>query len=278
MNTSVFEGTMADMSYPQIEAAIQDHAAVLLPVSVIEEHGPHLCTGTDMYLTGVVCRKVREALMEQGHNTVIAPPFYWGVNSITDGFTGSFTISRETAQSLLKELMENLARWGFRYIFLISFHGDFRHMKMLAETAVGMNLKNCQVNYLADQSVFQQLGYTSLPACLLPVPLSPAAAAIETACIDIHAGAMETSWMALEYGNLVDLECAGRLQPTQLKMSDMKQWIRGGDSTKQLTPLGYCGNPANVQLDSIQEIEQEVVCAYADCISLQLQNSEKRIQ
>lgn len=80
MNTSVFEGTMADMSYPQIEAAIRKHAAVLLPVSVMEEHGPHLCTGTDMYLTGVVCRKIRETLMEQGHNTVIAPPVYWGVN------------------------------------------------------------------------------------------------------------------------------------------------------------------------------------------------------
>ena len=83
MNTSVFKGTMAEMSYPQIEAAIQQQAAVLLPVSVIEEHGPHLCTGTDMYLTGVVCRKIRDELQQQGKSTVIAPPFYWGINSIT---------------------------------------------------------------------------------------------------------------------------------------------------------------------------------------------------
>lgn len=266
MNTSVFEGTMADMSYPQIEAAIRKHAAVLLPVSVMEEHGPHLCTGTDMYLTGVVCRKIRETLMEQGHNTVIAPPVYWGVNSITDGFTGSFTIRRETAQSLLKEIMEDLAGWGFQNIFLISFHGDFRHMDMLAQTTVEMDLKNCQVYYLADHSVFQQLGYAPLPACLLPVTLPLDTAALEASCIDIHAGAMETSWMALEYGNLVDTECAGILKATQLKMSDMKNWIRGGDCAKQLTPLGYCGNPANIQLDKIQQIEQAVVRAYADCI------------
>ena len=104
MNTSVFKGTMAEMSYPQIEAAIQQQAAVLLPVSVIEEHGPHLCTGTDMYLTGVVCRKIRDELQQQGKSTVIAPPFYWGINSITDGFTGSFSIRKETAQALLKEI------------------------------------------------------------------------------------------------------------------------------------------------------------------------------
>lgn len=270
MNTSVFKGTMAEMSYPQIEAALQQQAVVLLPVSVIEEHGPHLCTGTDMYLTGVVCRKIRDELQQQGKSTVIAPPFYWGINSITDGFTGSFSIRKETAQALLKEIIENLDSWGFQHIFLVSFHGDFRHMRMLAETVIELHSKSSPVAYLADQSIFQQLGYAPLPDCLISVSLSPDTIAIETSCIDIHAGAMETSWMALQYEQLVDMECAKALQPTQLKLCDMKQWIQGGSSAKQLTLLGYCGNPANIQLDKIQQVEQEVIRAYTDQILMNL--------
>ena len=51
MGYSIFQDTMVDMTYPQIEEAIENGACALLPISVVEEHGPHLCTGTDIYLT-----------------------------------------------------------------------------------------------------------------------------------------------------------------------------------------------------------------------------------
>ena len=46
---SIFHETMADMTYPEIEAAAKRHAILLWPMGVIEEHGPQLPLGTDIY-------------------------------------------------------------------------------------------------------------------------------------------------------------------------------------------------------------------------------------
>src|SRR5574340_175791 len=44
---SIFEDTIAEMTYPQVEAAIVRGAVGLWAIGVIEQHGPHLPTGTD---------------------------------------------------------------------------------------------------------------------------------------------------------------------------------------------------------------------------------------
>ncbi len=49
MSYSIFQGTMADMTYQQVEEASKQRLPVLFPIAVIEEHGPHMCLGTDTY-------------------------------------------------------------------------------------------------------------------------------------------------------------------------------------------------------------------------------------
>ena len=39
MGYSIFQNTMVDMTYPQIEEEIKKGACALLPISVVEEHG-----------------------------------------------------------------------------------------------------------------------------------------------------------------------------------------------------------------------------------------------
>ena len=47
---NIFKDTMAEMTYKQIEKLVEQDAIVLFPVGIIEEHGPHLPLGTDIYL------------------------------------------------------------------------------------------------------------------------------------------------------------------------------------------------------------------------------------
>jgi len=110
MEYSIFRDTLVDMPYPEIEESIKQNACVLLPVSVVEEHGPHLCTGIDIYLTQSLCQKVKQKLEAKDQKVVMAPPFYWGVNSITNGFVGSFSIKPETMTMILLEILENLKK------------------------------------------------------------------------------------------------------------------------------------------------------------------------
>ena len=54
---SVFTGTIADLTWPEVESAGQRHAIMLLPVAVIEQHGPHLPLATDVYGAYLLCQK-----------------------------------------------------------------------------------------------------------------------------------------------------------------------------------------------------------------------------
>lgn len=60
MPYSIFSETMVDMKYTEIEKAAQEKWPVLLPIGVIEEHGPHMCLGTDVYLIYNLCKIVKK--------------------------------------------------------------------------------------------------------------------------------------------------------------------------------------------------------------------------
>ncbi|MFZ0836407.1 MAG: creatininase family protein, partial [Xanthobacteraceae bacterium] len=75
---ALLSDTMADMTAPQIAAAARRGAAVLLPIGVIETHGPHLPTGTDAFIATKLCQLTRGYAAAAGRELVVAPPFYWG--------------------------------------------------------------------------------------------------------------------------------------------------------------------------------------------------------
>lgn len=254
MEYSIFKDTLVDMPYPEIEASIKQNACVLLPISVIEEHGPHLCTGTDIYLTQSLCQQVKQKLVAKDHPVVIAPPFYWGVNSITDGFVGSFSIKPKTMTLMLLEILENLNKWGYKKIFLLNFHGDFIHIKTIVDIVVQANNMNIEAYFLIDKNLISQMHFNQDVSYLVSIELDPSKANLETNVIDIHAGAIETSWMALSYNKLVNTEKAKTLKATNLTFTDLKQWLNGGEVAKSMTPLGYCGNPSNIDLKKIKTI------------------------
>ncbi len=55
MGYTIFEDTLADMTFLEVEESARNNAVVLFPIAVIEEHGPHMCLGTDVYLAYQCC-------------------------------------------------------------------------------------------------------------------------------------------------------------------------------------------------------------------------------
>ncbi len=274
MEYSIFKNTMVDMTYPQIEEAISRGACVLLPVSVVEEHGPHLCLGTDIYLTQNASEKIKEALQSENCEALIAPPFYWGVNSITNGFTGSFEIKTETMSIVLLEVIRNLIRWGFDKIFLLNFHGDFAHIKTMIEVAEKANKETVKAYFVNLENVFYQLGYLQEKEYLVKVSLDQDNISLEREYLDIHAGAFETSWMEQSFKELVYSDIAKSLTPTNLSVCDLKNWSKGGDIAKGITPMGYLGNPANIDVEKIEKMIDVLIAQYSKSI-LNIINKDK---
>lgn len=130
---SIFDGTLVDMKWPEVEQAAKDGAIVLFPTGVIEEHGRHLSLGVDTYGAYIRCKLTKQYLEEKGLKTVIAPPFYWGINNATGSFPGSFTSRPETVSAVIYDALESLRRWGFPQVFVINHHADHAHQAAIID-------------------------------------------------------------------------------------------------------------------------------------------------
>src|SRR6266852_1361081 len=128
---SIFKETMADMTFPELARAAASRAVVLWGLGVIEQHGPHLSLGTDVYMPSELLRRVRTILATKGVSSVIMPPFYWGVNQVSGLFPGSFMVRPEVMIELMVDLIKSLKNDSFSTLFCVSGHGDALHNRTI---------------------------------------------------------------------------------------------------------------------------------------------------
>ncbi|WP_273320104.1 creatininase family protein [Vallitalea guaymasensis] len=248
-NKSIFDKTMADMTYQEIEEFIEKEAVVLFPIAVIEEHGPHLPLGTDTYLTYSMLRYIQEDLSKMNIDSIIAPPFYWGINKVTGGFVGSFTVKVDTMKAVLKDTIECLDRWGFKKVFFINLHGDSLHCKTILDVAKEIYESHMKIDaYDIIPEFFKNACGLDGKEPYILVQEDDGDFDDKQEYIDIHAGGFETSLMLIDFKELVDEDKARKLKSSKTTFQDLRKWQQGGESAKEVTPLGYCGNPSNINL------------------------------
>ncbi|MFV2175899.1 creatininase family protein [Actinomadura sp. LOL_016] len=244
MEYSIFAGSIADMTYTQVMDQAAAGAVALLPVGVIEQHGPHLPLGTDIYGAYQLCRLVQRRLRDSGVAALLAPPFYWGVNHVTSAFPGSFVTRRETAEMLLDDMLDGLAQAGFRSVFAINHHGDLEHNRMLADVFGRRPPGRPDVRFLDDGTMCRRLGQDpsarpwlvhDIPPEWEKLPPSPV--------LGVHAHDVETSLVVRYFPELVDHAALAGLPPTDLTPDDLAEWRRGGEHARRVTPDGYFGDP-----------------------------------
>ncbi len=257
MLTSIFEETIVTGNWQTVENAGREGQPILFPIGVIEEHGPHLPLGSDIYWSYFMCKMVKAVLERKGKKCVIAPPYYWGVNYCTGGFPGSFSLKPETMQQVLFELFENLKNFGFSQVYCFSYHGDAKHVKAIVSAIQRANAElGIRVRLVLEAMDLRLYGWTGEEDFLLvsdpsyPEEWFEEQEPSEQGLLDIHAGAFETAVMNYMCPGQVDLECACKLESSSLNHEGMKKWLQGGESTKEVVPLGYAGNPAGYEMVS----------------------------
>lgn len=258
----IFQNTMADMNWTEVREYAEKNAAVLLPLGVIEEHGPHLCLGTDIYTAHLYCLSVRDRLRALGTDAVIAPPFYWGICQATGGFIGSFSIRRETATALLVDILTSLHEFGFRRVFGVNAHGDIAHslaiLEAFRQASAALQITAC---YAFDQARLVHFGLTGEEPYLCPV--APQRIAVSSAAVpDVHAGDVETATIHAFYPELMNAERAKALPPVSLPDERGGDWLFGGH-IHALSSQGYLGAPADFE----SVLAQENIDDYADRIT-----------
>ncbi len=256
---------MIDLNWTDVKHAVDNKAIVLFPLGVIEEHGPHLCLGTDIYTAEVICSTVQRELTAKGIASIIAPPFYWGICQSTRGFMGSFGIRMETAQNLVLDILSSLHGFGFTEVYGINAHGDIEQNVLFmtafkeAHDAIGIDSRYC-----FRSEVMHFYGIKGDEPFICPIPRQEIAVS-DADAKDIHAGDIETAIINRYFGDCVDSALAKTLPAVEIAQEREMEWIIGG-RTREMSEMGYAGDPSRYDTVRIDEHIEDVTKRYVDAI------------
>lgn len=121
---------LEELRWPQIDALDRERTMVILPIGMVEEHGPHLPVGADtfgvMFEATGIARRVSQALPQW--KLVMMPPVHYGetgANEVGNDpvHPGTYGIRHTTLRSLVAHVGAQVAQNGFRWIFVLSGRG-----------------------------------------------------------------------------------------------------------------------------------------------------------
>jgi Uncharacterized protein, putative amidase len=135
----------AELTWPEFEKV--DKKVALLPVGVVEAHGPHLPLGTDALMAMYIAERAAE---EAG--VLLLPPIWYGYTYVLDKFPGTISISQETLYRLYKDVFLEAARNGVKYLVVVNGHGGNVDLLRTAarEVAKTTNLVVVLINWWVD--------------------------------------------------------------------------------------------------------------------------------
>jgi creatinine amidohydrolase len=91
---------------------------IILPIGILEKHGPHAPMGSDL----IRVRQLAKMAAEQEY-AVIFPDYFYGQVNEAKHIQGTFALPVDITLELLQATCDEIARNGFEKIFIINGHG-----------------------------------------------------------------------------------------------------------------------------------------------------------
>lgn len=234
------------MTWLEVEQLNLDEALVFLPVSPLEQHGPHLPIGMDLFGAEYLTRKMAE-LFQDLHPTwevLIVPGLPIGSNAFD--YPGSLFTRQRVIRDLLVDYGACMARHGLIHQVMISVHGGTGHIVAMEEAADILARRfKCRIiaPFGALASKFFHGGYDDQMEALTGTPLTPEERKMLRT--DWHAGWWETSLMLAACPHLVRPEY---LELQEVRVTDFRKV--NDQLVKSLNQgLGYLGAPAKASAE-----------------------------
>jgi creatinine amidohydrolase len=110
----------AEMTAPAIRALSKEDTLIVQPIAALEQHGPHLPTGTDIMIGGAIA----EAVERRHENSMLLLPVQWlGASAHHLRFGATATAELGTYIEMLCQIARPLLRDGYRRFMLLNSHG-----------------------------------------------------------------------------------------------------------------------------------------------------------
>jgi len=176
-----------EITSPQFSKAVALAGGVcVIPMGVIEKHGPHLPLGTDMF-------EARETAFRaaQKEYAIIFPPYFLGQIFEARHQAGTLAYSNDLLWKMLEETCNELSRNGIKKIILKNGHGG----------------NSSFLQYFCQSQLAGRKDYIVVLFRDGNDPVNgPEIKSLKKAKVDGHAGEEETSMMSVIRPGLVDLE------------------------------------------------------------------------
>jgi len=199
---------MEELTSPQFVKAVELSGGVcVIPMGIIEKHGPHLPLGTDLF-------ESREAATTAAKKeyAVVYPPYFVGQIFEARHQPGAVAYSNELMWKMLEETCNELSRNGLKKIVLVNGHGgNSSFLQYFCQSQLAV-----RKDYIVV--LFQE---RTNPA------YSKEIESLKKAKLDGHAGEEETAMMSYIRPDLVDVQAITSQS--------------GADQKRLNVPFGYTG-------------------------------------
>lgn len=242
---------LEELSWKQIDALDGEKTIFFLPISPLEEHGPHLPVGTDFLTAQDAAIEAVKILNKRNPELtyVLLPAIPVGYCKFASDFPGSISVSGRVVRDIVYSVGSSLARHGFKFLIICTYHMAIGHLK-----GIYSGMKKVMARY--DMKVYEPWGpyfYNN------EVEKREPKLGFDTSK-ELHAGFRETSLMKYQYPYLVD-ESYKKLQSIYRDLHSPRVL---GKTFKQLgLKDGYVGSPARADADYGRWFFNETVNVYA---------------
>lgn len=257
---------LLEMTWVEVGELNPDQTLIFVPISPIEEHGPHLPLGTDIFGAADIAEKAARMIGEEDPQlqAVLAPPIPLGCSDITADFPGTLSLKGTTLCALVEDFCSALVKSGFKNIIITNHHLDPVHLKAILTAIEGVASRH-------DVRIIENIGrivYSGMER----EEIRQGRAMGLNMHTEIHADVRETSFIMHGYPHLIKTD-PENLPPVPI---DVREGMKKGCKTfKEMgADQGYIGTPALASASYGQLHLEEIARLTAD-LAMKLINGDE---
>jgi creatinine amidohydrolase len=226
-----------ELSWKQIEKLDKEKTVFFLPISPMEEHGPHLPVGTDFLIVKNATIEAIKILNKKhsDYNFIMMPLVPIGFCEFNTDFPGSISVKSKIVRDVVYSYGSSLGEHGFKYLVICTYHMALSHLKGIY-SAMNKLRSKYKMGVYEPWAPFFYSGQIEKNEPKLGFDTSK----------EVHACFRETSLMKYQYPYLVD-ESYKKLQSIYRDLSSPR--IIGKKFKEIGLSEGYIGSPARADAD-----------------------------
>lgn len=244
-----------DLTTEDFSALDLARSVALLPVGAIEQHGPHLPLSTDTTIVeGVVARAL--ALLPDSAQVLVLPTQAVGLSPEHGDFSGTLSLTPETAIRAWSEIGAGLSRAGLRKLVILNSHGG-----------------QPQIVDLVAQRLRLDHGLLAVKLNTFRLGVPPGLFDEAELTHGIHGGALETAMMLHLRPDLVRRDKIADFRPLSRELEDggARLSTRGPAAfawaAQDLNPAGVCGDARKGDAEKGRAVIEHLAAALADILA-----------